>query len=65
MTLYLIRVSQYYWDPVKKNVHQHPLISKSVSLKKEPTLEELKRVLSLLTIELSKGENMKEETENG
>ena len=53
MTLYLIRVIQYHWDPLKENVHQRPIISKSISLTKEPTLEELKRVLDLLSTELS------------
>ena len=56
MTLYLVRISQYYWDPIKKNVHQHPLCSKSISLTKEPTLEELKHALGILAKELSKSE---------
>lgn len=52
MPLYLIRVIRYYWNPLKKNVHQRSIISRSVSLKKEPTLKELKRALDLLSIEL-------------
>ncbi len=53
MTLYLIRVVQYHWDPIKKAVHQHPLFSKSISLEEEPTLEQLKRALDILAKELS------------
>ncbi len=53
MTRYLIRIIKYRWDALSKAVKHKPICSKSVFLTEEPTLNQLKTVLNLLTTKLS------------
>lgn len=46
--------SQYYLDSLKKNVDQHPIVSKSTSLAKEPIIEEFRPAFDMLAKQLSK-----------
>ncbi len=59
MTHYLIRIIKYHWNPLTKVVKHEPVCSKSLFLAEEPTLNQLKSAIKLLSKELSKNSHGK------